>query len=152
MLHFAYGSNMSRPMMRKLCPAARPLGPARLDRWRFLITADGYASVVPAAGGVVHGALWRLTPRDLAALNRYESVDSGLYSRHMLPVRYAGKLRHALVYVGRTRQPGRPRRHYQEGIVVPAAADWGLPAWYIAELARFAPAPAVGRDTARPHE
>ena len=28
--------------------------------------------------------LWRLTPRDLAALNAYESLDSGLYVRRVL--------------------------------------------------------------------
>ena len=28
-------------------------------------------------GGIVHGVFWRLTPRDLAALNAYENVAVG---------------------------------------------------------------------------
>ena len=44
-LHFAYGSNMSRALMRRRCPGARGLGPARLEGWRYIITRDGYASL-----------------------------------------------------------------------------------------------------------
>src|SRR5262249_52181728 len=89
MLHFAYGSNMDRAAMRRRCPDASAVGVAWLDNWRFIVTRDGYASVVPAAGATVHGVLWRLTPRDLVAVNAYESVDSGLYVRRMLSVRHA---------------------------------------------------------------
>ncbi|HXW23776.1 MAG TPA: gamma-glutamylcyclotransferase family protein, partial [Xanthobacteraceae bacterium] len=85
-LHFAYGSNMSRALMQRRCPGARALGPARLDGWRFTIMREGYASIVPAAGAAVHGVAWRLSPRDLAALNAYESLDRGLYLRRVLPV------------------------------------------------------------------
>ena len=34
--------------MRKHAPTAAPLGVARLAEYRFVITADGYASVEPA--------------------------------------------------------------------------------------------------------
>ena len=47
MLHFAYGSNMSRAVMRAHAPDAVPLGVATLANYRFVITADGYASVEP---------------------------------------------------------------------------------------------------------
>ena len=76
-LHFAYGSNMSRILMRRHCPAAREIGTATLGGHRFVITADGYASIAAASGKTVHGVLWRLTPRDLAALNIYEGLGSG---------------------------------------------------------------------------
>ena len=66
--------------MRRRCPGATPLGPALLRGWRYVI-AEGYGSVAPAAGMCVFGVLWRLTPRDLAALNMFESLDSGLYRR-----------------------------------------------------------------------
>ena len=73
MLHFAYGSNMDAAAMRRRCPGAEPLGTARLHNWRFVVTRDGYASVTPAPGQVVHGVLWRLGARDLAAVNAYEA-------------------------------------------------------------------------------
>ncbi len=52
MLHFAYGSNMHRAVMRKHAPAAEPVGVATLTHYRFVITADGYASVEPAQGAI----------------------------------------------------------------------------------------------------
>src|ERR1700704_1943306 len=85
-LHFAYGSNMSRTLMRARCASAAARGTAQLPGWRFLITQDGYASIVPAAGATVHGVLWRLAPRDLAAINAYEALSVGLYRRCTLPV------------------------------------------------------------------
>jgi len=149
-LHFAYGSNMSHALMRRRCNGAAPIGPARLDGWRYLITRDGYASIVPRAGSVVHGALWRLTPRDLAALNSYESLDSGLYRRRMLSVRHGDKRVPALTFVGRSAQPGRPHPRYQENIVIPAARAWGLPENYLAELARWSPSAWRGTRRAEP--
>ena len=138
-LHFAYGSNMSRPLMRARCAQARALGPARLTGWRFIITGDGYASVAPSPGAAVFGVLWQLTPRDLAALNAYESLATGLYRRRLLPVQYEGGQVRALVYVGRNRGIGRPRSGYHTGVVLPAARDWGLPEPYVAELERWSP-------------
>jgi gamma-glutamylcyclotransferase (GGCT)/AIG2-like uncharacterized protein YtfP len=137
MLHFAYGSNMSRALMSRRCPTADALGPGCLEGWRYFISGDGYASIAPMAGAAVHGIVWRVAARDLAALNAYESLDSGLYRRRILAVRLSGRRVPALVYVGRSRVSGRPRRGYQDGIVLPAARDWALPDSYVAELARW---------------
>jgi gamma-glutamylcyclotransferase (GGCT)/AIG2-like uncharacterized protein YtfP len=137
-LHFAFGSNMSRSLMRAHAAEAQPIGAARLTGYRFIITRDGYASVVPAAGETVHGVLWRLTPRDLAALNAYESIESGLYRRAVLPVWREARREAALVYVARERGEGRPRPGYLD-LVIAAARDWDLPESYIRSLQRWAP-------------
>ena len=145
-LYFAYGANMERAAMRHRCRGATPLGPARLTGWRYLI-AEGYGSVAPAPGSCVYGVLWRLTPRDLAALNAFESLDSGLYRRVMLTVEAGTKRVRALVYVGNRRGKRRPMPGYQERLVA-AAEDWHLPDFYVAELRRLAP----GYRGARPAE
>jgi len=137
-LYFAYGANMERAGMARRCPAATPLGPASLRGWRFVI-AQGYGSVASTPGARVCGVLWRLTPRDLAALNIFESLDSGLYRRAMLTVGIGSRRVRALVYVGRQCGNRRPLPGYQERIIA-AACDWRLPPRYIAELSRFAPA------------
>jgi len=137
-LYFAYGSNMSRALMRPRCRSARELGTARLDGWQFIIMREGYASIVPAPGGVVHGVLWRLAPRDLAALNAYERLDQGLYRAVTLPVRAGARCVAALVYVGRSRAAGVPRPGYLD-LVLAAAREAGLPASYVASLARLMP-------------
>ena len=135
-LHFAYGSNMSVALMRPRCPGARPLGTARLAGHRFFIMREGYASVIPAPGATVHGVLWQLTARDVAALNAYENIEGGLYTRETWPVRQGEATLRALVYVGHARASGKPRPGYME-LVLAAAREWNLPADYVRELARW---------------
>jgi cation transport regulator ChaC len=135
-LYFAYGSNMSRALMRRHCPTAKEIGTAVVEGHRFVITADGFASIERHPGGVVHGVLWRLTPRDFAALNIYEGVGTGLYHCRRLTVRHARQQYNVLVYIARPRGPGKPRPGYLE-LVIAAARDWNLPQPYLSELARW---------------
>jgi len=137
-LYFAYGANMERAAMRRRCPGAAALGTARLAGWRYVIAA-GYGSVARASGRAVFGVLWRLTPRDLAALNIFESLDSGLYRRMLLTVQAGASAKRVLVYVGRRRGSRRPMPGYQERLVA-AARAWQLPPRYIEEMRRLAPA------------
>ena len=139
MLHFAYGSNMYRALMRKHAPAAVPLGVARLADYRFIITADGYASVAPAKARSVYGVMWRLTPRDRVTLDAWENIAGGLYRAEILPVHEKGRLHPALVYIARQRPRGEPKAGYME-IVVKAAREWKMPADYIASLQEWLPA------------
>jgi hypothetical protein len=143
MLHFAYGSNMDQAVMRKHAPAAEPVGAAALENHRFIITADGYASVEPARVRKVYGVLWRLTPRDRVMLDAWENVASGLYRAEILRVRRAGARRPALVYIARPRPPGRPKAGYME-LVIAAARAWRLPPDYIAGLQDWLPAQSLG--------
>jgi hypothetical protein len=154
-LHFAYGSNMSRSHMAGRCPQALALGTAILAGWRFVIGLDGYASIVQERGSEVHGVLWRLGPRDLAALNAYENIPGGLYRTRTLSVRpqypvtsipdaaaprlvRGGRPVPALVYVARRAGTGMPRPGYLE-LVLDAARASNLPQAYVRGLARWAP-------------
>jgi hypothetical protein len=139
MLHFAYGSNMDRAIMRRHAPCASPLGVAALPNHRFVITADGYASVKRAPAQMVHGVLWRLTPRDRVTLDAWEGISSGQYGTAILPVHRAGRRFPALVYLARSRPQGRPKAGYLE-LVVAAARAWHLPPGYIASLQQWQPA------------
>jgi hypothetical protein len=137
-LHFAYGSNMSRPHMRTRCPYASALGVAMLAGWRFVVVPGGYGSIEPCAHSAVHGVLWRLTARDLATINAYENVAGGLYAQRMLPVRLGARRRTAMVYIARRHGQGTPRPGYID-LVVAAAREWQLPERYIASLKRWSP-------------
>ena len=137
-LYFAYGSNMSRVLMRRHCPLSAPMDTGVLDRHRFIVTADGYASIVASPAHQVHGVLWRLDARDLAALNAYEGLDVGLYRTGVRPVRHAGGIAQAMVYIGRTCRLGPPKPGYLE-LVLAAANEWKLPRAYTVSLARWAP-------------
>ena len=137
-LHFAYGSNMSRLVMRKHAPGAEPVGVASLENYRFVITADGYASVAQKRTETVHGVLWRLGPRDRIALDAWENVAAGLYRPRTLAVHAGHRRRMALVYVARPRRTGRVKAGYME-LVIAAALEWQLPQAYIASLRRWLP-------------
>jgi hypothetical protein len=137
-LHFAYGSNMSRAQMGARCPGARALGTATLRHWRFIIGVEGHGSIAPCPGAIVHGVLWRVGPREIAAINAYENLDSGLYVRRIMPVRCSAGLRPALVYVLRRQGRGTPRPGYVH-LVAEAARDWSLPERYVDALQRWSP-------------
>jgi gamma-glutamylcyclotransferase (GGCT)/AIG2-like uncharacterized protein YtfP len=146
--YFAYGSNMCLAQMRRRCPGARVVGPAVLERHRFVIVRPGYASVRREPGARVRGLLWQLTPRDLAALHVYEGLDWGLYRVVWRPVRTACGTRAALVYVAGSHVQGRPRIDYLNGIV--AAADaLQSPQAYMRALTRHAVAGAPNRPVRR---
>jgi hypothetical protein len=136
--HFAYGSNMHRAIMRRQAPAAEPVGVAGLADHRFIVTADGYASVERALGQTVHGVLWQLTPRDRITLDGWENIAGGLYRAETMPVRHAGRLHRALIYIARPGGEGRPKSGYME-LVIAAAREWKFPAAYVAGLERWLP-------------
>jgi cation transport regulator ChaC len=146
MLHFAYGSNMDRAIMRKHAPCATPLGVASLKNHRFVITTDGYASVEPARTATVYGVVWRITPSDRITLDRWERTASGHYRTETLQVLVAGSRRQALVYVARPRRVGRPKAGYME-LVLAAARAWKLPQRYVASLQHWLPAQPWGAGT-----
>ena len=136
--YFAFGSNMDRAHMARLCHGAEALGPARLDNHQFFIAHAGYASIAPKRRATVHGVLWKISVRHLANLDEYESVATDLYRPAALPVHYQEKLLRALVYVASDARPGRPKPNYQEGVVA-AARGWQLPEGYVRELEMFLP-------------
>lgn len=137
MLHFAYGANMDRAIMRRHAREAVPLGIAALARHRFVITVDGYASVERAPAASVFGVLWRLTPRDRVTLDVWEDVAGAKYRPATLAVRHDGALRPALVYLGRSGGTGRPRPGYME-LVLAAALAWRLPQAHVDRLQAWA--------------
>ena len=131
------------------CPGAQALGTATLCGWRFVINPEGFGSIAPRLGARVFGVLWRLTVRDLAAINAYESIDAGLYLRRQLMVRQGGRGSSAMTYIARRKGEGAPRPGYI-ALVVDAARDWNLPESYVRSLARWAPSGwrgARARDT-----
>src|SRR5258705_13994049 len=101
---------------------------------------SGYASVVPAPGSSVHGLLWRVTPRDVAALNVYENLTGGLYRAVTMGVGSHPPRRAALVYIGGDGVPGPPPARHLD-IVTHAGWDARFSPPYPGGPARLAAAP-----------
>jgi cation transport regulator ChaC len=137
-LYFAYGSNMNRAAMARRCPGARAVGAAVLEGHSFFIGIDGWGSVKAAPGTTVHGVLWRLTPRDIAALHAYELLHKGLYEARHLPVLIGGRRMRAMVYLLRRRNIGRAKPGYVE-MIAAAARSWHMPDAYVRAIERWSP-------------
>jgi len=114
--YFAYGSNIVARQMTHRCPAARAIGLARLDGWRFRIMTRGFATIVPEPAAHVLGVVWTLTPACEAALDRYEGVHRGLYAKHEIAIDGQG----TLVYIASDIEPGPPKPGYLEAIIAAA--------------------------------
>lgn len=82
-LYFAYGSNLDHEGMARRCPDSAPLGHATLEGWQ--LTFQGVADIRRRRGARTHGALWRISGRDLERLDTYEGYPS-LYGREKLPI------------------------------------------------------------------
>jgi hypothetical protein len=130
-LYFAYGANMDVAAMARRCPRSKPLGLARLPRHRFIVTRDGYASVIRDPREEVHGGL-----SDIRVLDKFEDIASGLYVKINQPVIVPGGAKRALVYIGRSGEVGRPKPGYLEDVIA-SAKHWALPEAYLAAMNRF---------------
>ena len=148
--YFAYGSNLRRSQMVRLCPGHEFLGPARLDAYRlaFNLPDDewqgGVADVVPSASGTVWGALYRLADADLAALDAYEGFDpagpeeANDYVRRLVAVTTESGHRDVEAWCYFVRAPHghvAPSERYRDALTE-GARERGLPADYVAEMRR----------------
>ncbi len=136
-LYFAYGANMSVGAMARRCPRSKALGPARLERHRLQVMREGWLTAAPDPRSAVHGVLWDLALSDVAALDRYEGLPQGLYSKVAQPVITPRGPRQAIIYFGANSGPGFARPDYIAQIL-DAARFWRLPEDAIAVLERLA--------------
>jgi gamma-glutamylcyclotransferase (GGCT)/AIG2-like uncharacterized protein YtfP len=78
MYYFAYGANMSEEEMMLYCPKARFIARARLPAHSFVydnFTAEGaesWGNVIPSSEEEVWGALYEISDKDFAALEKKE--------------------------------------------------------------------------------
>ncbi len=136
--YFAYGSNLCVGQMAQRCPDAVDPRPAVLGGHDWLINERGVATVESFAGNQVHGVLWQLSDRDLAALDRAEGVPVR-YHRDRLTISTQAGPSPAWVYVDHRVSTGPPRPGYLDRIIA-GALQHGLPRSWIEFLRRWDPA------------
>lgn len=132
-LYFAYGANMDAGAMALRCPGSVLIGQGRLNRHRFIVMREGYASVVRDSSATVWGVLWDLRLADMPALDRYEGVAGGLYVKAYQPIVAKGGIKRALIYLGGSDTVGMPRPGYLEAVLAAAEAAQ-LPPVYRQEI------------------
>ena len=118
-LYFAYGANMSITSMAYRCPAAEPVESFFLRDWRLRL--HNHATIEPATGHSVPGALWRITEECEQYLDMFEGYPY-YYRKQELEqdgVRF-------MVYVMNDSGGGDPSDSYVE-LLFEGYRDWNLP-------------------------
>lgn len=121
-LYIAYGSNLNVGQMAHRCPDAESVGAGVIRDYRLAFKALGssaFATIEPCAGESVPVAVWRISQRDEAVLDRYEGYPTH-YGREQIEVWLegdAGKTVSGLVYVMNPRAVTRlPSQGYYDAV------------------------------------
>lgn len=121
-LYIAYGSNLNVGQMAHRCPDAEAVGTGVIRDYRLAFKALGsnaFATIEPCAGESVPVAVWQISRRDEAALDRYEGYPTH-YGREWMEVRMDGDAEETvtgLVYVMNPRAvPCLPSQGYFEAV------------------------------------
>ncbi len=110
--YFAYGSNLCKQQMAIRCPESPYLFSGRLEGYKWIIYSRGYANIVPSENDYVLGEVFRLSERDEEALDIYESVAEGMYSKEEIDIVTSSGLINCMVYVDPVQKPGKPKTEY----------------------------------------
>ncbi|MCC6158879.1 MAG: gamma-glutamylcyclotransferase [Deltaproteobacteria bacterium] len=130
MKYFAFGSNLNLGQMRSRCPDAVPLERALLRDHRLAFRSrnggHGVATVVRARGWNVRGGLYRISNRDLMALDNYEGWPIS-YSRATVEVvgEVSGPVG-AIIYWLNPPHADAPPNHWYREAIVEGLTDWGI--------------------------
>lgn len=132
-LYIAYGSNLNIEQMNRRCPGSKPICKTWLNDYKLVFQGrplGAHANVIPAEGHRVPVAVWEITPFDEAALDRYEGVAGGYYTKEIEEVEINGKMHEALIYIMTPSGYGIPDDRYLD-IIVEGYQDFNLAASYL---------------------
>lgn len=113
--YIAYGSNLNEEQMAWRCPDAKVVAKSWLHDYRLTFQGSPYnahANVIPAKGYDVPVVIWEISNADEMALDVYEGVKGGYYTKEYLQVEVAGEMREALIYIMTPHRYGIPTDGY----------------------------------------
>jgi len=147
-LYAAYGSNLDPEQMRQRCPHSPSRGPGWLEGWRLTFGGEdlgwegALATVVEDPESRVFVMIWDVSEPDEAELDRWESADTGLYTKIRVRAHTLDGEVLIWLYVLDGYEGGLPSARYL-GVMADAAESAGAPDDYVAEL-RGRPCRSVG--------
>jgi len=147
-LYAAYGSNMDPEQMLERCPHSPAAGTGWLAGWRLTFGGEdlgwegALATVVEDPGHRVFVMVYDVPRHDEAALDSWESADSGLYRKIRVRVQTLDGDALCWLYVLDGYEGGLPSCRYL-GVMADAAEAAAAPDDYVAEL-RSRPCLSVG--------
>ena len=118
-LYFAYGANLNQQGMRWRCPDAVAVMPFYLKDYRLAFS--GVATIQPAPGQQVAGALWAITEECEQALDVFEGYPT-MYRKETIRVDGMD----IMFYRMNSEEPWEPSDSYL-AIIAEGYGDFGLP-------------------------
>lgn len=100
-LMFSFGSNTCPRQMRLRCPGAKRVGPLLLTGGRLVFR--GVADIARDEGGIVAGAVWRVTDHHVREMDRFEGVPH-TYIKRWLELEIGGRAQDCFYYVLKVRE------------------------------------------------
>lgn len=94
--HIAYGSNINETQMAQRCPGSVPLAKASIPDYELQF--KDYATIAPIENSNVPVLIWKLTPENELALDRYESYPN-YYRKEFFDYKHGGQSDIAMAYV-----------------------------------------------------
>lgn len=116
--YFAYGSNMNPERMIQRCPGVWPLFPGTLENFRLEFDGRGHATIRPDEGGLAQGVVWRIDNFHEDALDGFEGLASGVYSKDLVTVigpEYQSV--RCLTYISTDPEIGVPTQEYLQHLI-----------------------------------
>lgn len=129
--YFAYGSNLNVRQMLARCPGAEPIARCFLPDYRLIF--DGVADIVPTRGHSVQGAIYKITRRCEAALDRYEGFPTLYYKDYFaaeVRLGKASKVHDIMYYTMGSESCRKPSQGYVDTIRE-GFDDWRLDQSYL---------------------
>ena len=139
-LYAAYASDLNIEQMQHKCPTAKPIAKSWLFDHRLTFQGSprrAHATVLPALGQAVPVVIWEISAQDEAALDRYEGVSQGYYTKKNMTLEVDGEMQDVLMYIMRPCDFNLPSRQYLD-IVTRGYIDFNLPTTTLEEGLAYA--------------
>lgn len=127
---FSYGSNHPDQMRERLgrnfaTEGAVAHGQSRVFRGYSQNWGGGVASLEPSPSAATYGLVARVTPHDLATMDRYEGVAGGHYARTIIDITLQdGRRAKAVAYISLSREFNPPSDRYLNAIAKTVGTHW----------------------------
>ncbi|MDQ6641331.1 MAG: gamma-glutamylcyclotransferase [Actinomycetota bacterium] len=138
-LYAAYGSNLDPARMMERCPHSPQHGTGWLQGWRLTFGGEdlgwdgAMATIVEDPFEQVFVAVYDVTDVDIAAMDQWESADTGLFRKVRVRVSLMNGEVVAWAYVLDAFEGGLPSASYL-GLIADAAEAADAPSDYVADL------------------
>ena len=146
MLYFAYGSNMERVQLKRLCPKAKFVAAAVLPDHELVFSGKsrmwggGIADIRGVPGKKVEGVVWEISEAERKVLDEYEGYPDLYVTKEVQVQTTSAKVIAAFAYVmvspGREMPPSKPYKR----LLISGAEEHDLSEQYIAFLESIRPA------------